>query len=103
LLLDVLRNGRGVNGCPVMGSTDVCLSLNCSFSNVLPEGTRGPGDHVRDLARDEQVSAAVVAHVEDQVVDARGAHLLDGRDQLLLCRPDVIVEQQIPDLRRRSS
>src|SRR5687768_9104303 len=37
-LVDVVeRNGSGVNGCPVTGSIEVCLSLNVSLSNVCPE------------------------------------------------------------------
>ncbi|HEX7237272.1 MAG TPA: hypothetical protein VF405_09950, partial [Gammaproteobacteria bacterium] len=44
------------------------------------------------------VNSNTQAQVEDQVVHARGAHLIDGRDQLLLRGQDVIVEQQIPDL-----
>jgi hypothetical protein len=58
-------------------------------------------DHVGELARDVEVTAAVVADVQHEVVDPGVAQLLDRRDQLLLGRGDVIVEQHVADAPER--
>ncbi len=56
-----------------------------------------PRDHVGELVRNVEVAAAVVADIQEQIADA--LHGVDRVDQLRLGRSNMIIEQDIADLR----
>ena len=93
---DVLWNSVGVSAPPVdrIGRRIACVEL------LLLEGLAGhvrPADHPGEFACDVEVSAAVVAQVENEVGHVRGFQCVDAIDELTLGRRDVIGEQQIAD------
>src|SRR5690606_27229924 len=73
------------------------LVVELDLLEYAPGGLRIACNHVSDLARDREISAAVVPDVQDEFVDAGSCKLLDRVHEIFFRRGDMIIEQQVAD------
>ena len=73
------------------------LAVELAQLESLSRGRRRTRDHVGDLAGDIEITAAVVADVEDQIVHAGALQLAECGHEFALRGRDMVVEEHVSD------